>query len=101
MLKCDELGVVYIGRSGLCGQRTVVCRLKEWLRRYHSGAETYERFKDALPPNHSLHNHSLQVSVLYLSANDDVKAKETEAIGTYRKEFGEPPPFNSNIPGKK
>ncbi len=97
MLKCDESGVVYIGRSGVQEekQRTVGVRLNEWLLRHHSGAETYEHVKFTLPDN-----HSLQVSALYLSASE-VQAKEAEEIDTYRKQFGEPPPFNSNIPGKK
>jgi hypothetical protein len=97
MLSCDESGVVYIGRSGLCKEkkRTVRLRLKEWLRRGHSGAITYERVKSTLPPN-----HSLQVSALYLPASG-VQAKEAEEIDTYRKQFGEPPPFNSNIPGQE
>jgi len=96
MLKCDESGVVYIGRSGVHEEqkRTVGCRLKEWLRRYHSGAETYKRVKPTLPVD-----HSLQVSALYPPASG-VQAKEAEEIDTYRKQFGEPPPFNSNIPGQ-
>ena len=95
MLKCDESGVVYIGRSGVQKTRAVGVRLKEWLRRYHSGAETYDCVKSTLP-----HDHSLQVSALYLPANE-VKAKEAEEINKYLKRFGEPPPFNSNIPGKE
>jgi len=95
MFKCDESGVVYIGRSGVQKTRTVGVRLEEWLKRYHSGAESYARVKPTLP-----HDHSLQVSALYLPASE-VKAKEAEEINKYLKKFGEPPPFNSNLPGKK
>jgi hypothetical protein len=40
------------------------------------------------------------VSALYLPV---AQVRETEAkeIETYRAKFGEPPPFNSNIPGKE
>ncbi len=97
MLKCDESGVVYIGRSGVREEkmRTVAWRLKEWLRRGHSGAETYARVVPDLP-----HNHSLEVRALYLPVIEVCKG-EAEEIEAYRKQFGEPPPFNSNLPGKK
>ena len=97
MLRCDESGVVYIGRSGVREEqrRTVRLRLKEWLRRGHSGAETYKNAQPKLPPD-----HSLQVSALYLPVSE-VRDKEKDEIRKYRDMFGEPPPFNSNIPGKE
>ncbi len=97
MLGCDESGVVYIGRSGVREEkmRTVAWRLKEWLRRGHSGAETYARVKPDLPDN-----HGLEVSALYLPVSEVCKG-EAEKLEAYRKQFGEPPPFNSNLPRKK
>ncbi len=100
MFEDDESGVVYIGRSGICEERkrTVGSRLKEWIRRGHSGAETYARAK-AISPDKFL-KHSLQVSVLHLPVSE-ICDREAKEIDAYRKRFGESPPFNSNIPGKE
>lgn len=70
-------------------------RLKGWVRRGHSGANTYERAKAVFPS--ALLNHRLQVSALYLSVND-VRSREAREIENHCAGFGEPP-FNSNKPG--
>lgn len=73
-------------------------RLKEWIRRGHSGANTYERSKKVF--SGGFVDHRLEVSALYPPANE-VRAREAQEIENYKAKFGEPPPFNSNTPGSE
>ena len=99
----DRTGIIYFGRSGNKSQnskRTIAKRLKEFLKPHHSGGQTYLVVKHVVRNNRKFRGLRLQVRAMILSFKKISKA-EQNVIHKYLLDFGELPPCNSAIPGKK
>ena len=96
----DSSGIVYMGRSGYRHQRskrTVANRIREFLRRRHSGGVTYARAKETLQRASQFSDHCLQVRAMLL-ADEEIDAMESDVLRDYFSRHGELPPCNSQLP---
>ena len=92
----DPYGLCYIGRSGFRTARTrrmIANRIQEWLDVWHPGAAAYESAKCLLP------EHGLQVRALFLQ-DEEIEAAEASELRSYKRQYGELPPFNAVDPGR-
>jgi hypothetical protein len=96
----DPDGILYIGRSGFSTARSprdLSKRLQEFLSGAHSGGETFDQMVPQL--QRRLGKFQLRYRVMWLH-DDDIETQEKQQIRDYFREYCEPPPCNSAIPGK-
>jgi hypothetical protein len=97
----DTSGLIYIGRSGFRERgrgRTVANRLREWITQQHSGANTYAKAVSTLDRSPTLADRKLQVRAMFVP-DEQIEAKEAEALAEYFAIHAELPPCNSSTPG--
>lgn len=96
----DDLGVLYIGRSGYRHQkteRTIANRIREFLRQTHSGGVTYERARQTLSQSQKFSDHRLQVRAMFVP-DEKIDSTERTLLHNYFSKHGEVPPCNSVLP---
>jgi hypothetical protein len=93
----DTDGIIYFGRSGSNGNRTIANRIREFTQQRHSGGRTYARVSSIWSQNSQFKNHYLQARGRFLPTNEICEA-EARLIYEYESIFGELPPCNSARP---